>query len=205
MAAGLGNVDLASIAIGSTQVIENDDWDEGATIRTFSQVPTSDTPVDRETEQAPSKHTTIKSWASGSLTTSIRELVGLPPKPLKNGKLRHVPEDLGPAPARWPCKITLIHPTCGHTSRTIVHSHICYHHEENAGQRIYRDPSLEPEVLDEWGLPPSAQQPRSTQGTTQSKTQVIREDDEECYESTSSIVLPGTLCDGCKAGKAGQT
>lgn len=199
MIAELGNVDLDNMEVTHAPVLQDEDYDDGTTIQTFSQIPESDTPRAGVAGSAASEHTAIKSWASGSLTTSMRGIVGLPPKPLKGGKLRPVPEDLGPAPPRWPCEVKVLHSTCGHTYRTVVHSHICYYFDAKPGERIYKELTPEHEILDEWGLPPSAQPPARTQDSTQSRTQVITEGNEECYESTTSIVLTGKPCEECKA------
>lgn len=70
---------------------------------------------------------TPRSWASGSVTTSIRAMMGLPPLPLRGGRVRPVPEPSGPEPPRFPCYHTTTLHACGHSFLTTIHHDLCLH------------------------------------------------------------------------------
>lgn len=110
---GLSKADLGNIQI-SPEAANNDgdgDYEKLETIRADSEIAEPDAGDNREPEVAPSMDKSIKSWASGSLTTSMRKIIGLRPKPLSHRRVRPQAEDLGPPPPRWPCHTLITHHT----------------------------------------------------------------------------------------------
>lgn len=192
MLQSLENADLGNIQVSPTVADDDGDYDELSTIREESVVAESDIGDNQEPEAAPSVHKSLKSWASGSLTTSMREIIGLRPKPLSHGRVRPVPEDLGPPPAPWPCRITITHHTCGHNYKHTEHSHLCGYDNEPS-ERVIRQASKEgredPEI-NEGGLPPSAQPPAGAE-------RIVRL---PCTATYSKMVLGPTECKGCMPG-----
>lgn len=129
---------------------------------------------------APSDHPP-RSWASGSLTTSLREMIGLPPLSLPGGRLRPPPEPpSGPAPPRWPCiSKTTLH-SCGHAFNTTTHTDRCLHNDV-ANEAVVESARPASPDLDRWGLPPSAQRERKA----------------PCPEQTATMTTVGAPCREC--------
>lgn len=194
----LGNVDLGNIGISPPAATANNDdsdygYDEGSTIRYESEteqsgtitdpetIPDSDTNSGRVPVEAQSQHSSDKSWASGSLTSSMRIAIGKRPKPLRNGKVRPVPEELGTPPPRYPCLVTITHYTCGHAYKNVKHHDRCMH-DDSPSEKVLREATPEAPVLDEWGLPPSGQRPGRM----------------PCMEK-ETILLGGSQCEVCMA------